>query len=379
MPSSHAKLSPSSSHRWLHCTPSVLLETEFENKTSQAAEEGTAAHALCEHKLKKLLHKRSKRPASIYDSDEMEECTDSYAAFVMEQLELVKQRCKDPVVLIEKKVDFSQYVPDGFGTADCLIVSDECLQIIDFKYGQGVFVEAENNSQLKCYALGSLALFEDLYDFKTVAMTIFQPRRDNVSTWNISVTELKNWAESELKPKAEMALKGEGDYATGAWCTFCKAAVKCRARAEEKLKLAQEEFKMPPLLTDSEIEEILTVIPDLTKWANDILAYATDAAVNHGKEWAGFKIVEGRSVRKYSDDEKVAEAAKAKGYADIYRQSLITLTEMQKLMGKKKFEEVLGDLIIKPPGKPTLVNITDKRPALNVTNVQNEFNEIMED
>lgn len=379
MPSSHAKLSPSSSHRWLHCTPSVLLETEFESKTSQAAEEGTAAHALCEHKLKKLLHKRSKRPVSIYDSDEMEECTDSYAAFVMEQLELVKQRCKDPVVLIEKKVDFSQYVPDGFGTADCLIVSDESLQIIDFKYGQGVFVEAEDNSQLKCYALGSLALFEDLYDFKTVDMTIFQPRRDNVSTWKISVTELKNWAESELKPKAEMALKGEGDYATGAWCTFCKAAVKCRARAEEKLKLAQEEFKMPPLLTDSEIEEILTVIPDLTKWANDILAYATDAAINHGKEWVGFKIVEGRSVRKYCDDEKVAEAAKAKGYADIYRQSLITLTEMQKLMGKKKFEEVLGDLIIKPSGKPILVPITDKRPALNVTNVQNEFDEIMED
>ena len=210
-------------------------------------------------------------------------------------------------------------------------------------------------------------------------MTIFQPRRDNVSTWNISVTELKAWAENELKPKAEMALKGEGDYATGAWCTFCKAAVKCRARAEEKLKLAQEEFKMPPLLTDSEIEEILTVIPDLTKWANDILAYATDAAINHGKEWVGFKIVEGRSVRKYCDDEKVAEAAKAKGYADIYRQSLITLTEMQKLMGKKKFEEVLGDLIIKPPGKPILVPITDKRPALNVTNVQNEFDEIMED
>lgn len=379
MPSNHAKLSPSSSHRWLHCTPSVLLESEFENKTSQAAEEGTAAHALCEHKLKKLLHRRSKRPVSVYDTDEMEECSDAYAAFVMEQLELVKQTCKDPVLLIEQKVNFSEYVPDGYGTADCLIVSDETLHIIDFKYGQGVLVAAEDNSQLKCYALGSLALFEDLYDFKQVAMTIFQPRRENVCTWSVAVEELKSWAETELKPKAEMALKGDGEYCPGEWCTFCKAAVKCRARAEEKLKLAQEEFKLPPLITDAEIEEILAVLPDLTKWANDILAYATEAAVNHGKEWTGFKVVEGRSVRKYKDEEAVADKATANGFKDIYRRSLITLTEMQKLMGKKKLEEVLGDLIIKPPGKPTLVPITDKRPALNVTNVQNEFDEIMED
>ncbi|WP_337366564.1 DUF2800 domain-containing protein [Phascolarctobacterium sp.] len=379
MPNNHAKLSPSSSHRWLKCTKSVLLEAEFENKTSQAAEEGTAAHALCEHKLKKLLHKRSKRPVSIYDSDEMEEYTDAYADYVMEQLDLVKQTCQDPVLLIEQKVNFSQYVPDGYGTADCLIVSDETLHIIDFKYGLGVLVEAKDNSQLKCYALGSLALFEDLYDFQTVTMTIFQPRRENVCTWSIPVEQLKAWAETELKPKAEMALKGEGEYCPGEWCTFCKATVKCRARAEEKLKLAQAEFKMPPLLTDAEIEEILAILPDLTKWGNDILSYATDAAINHGKEWTGFKLVEGRSVRKYKDEESIVQAAKANGYTDIYRQSIITLTEMQKLMGKKKFDEVLGDLIVKPPGRPTLVPMTDKRPALNVTNANNEFNEIMED
>ena len=185
-------------------------------------------------------------------------------------------------------------------------------------------------------------------------MSIFQPRRENVSTWTIPTAQLKDWAENELKPKAILAYNGDGAYVPGEWCTFCKASARCRARAEEKLKLAQSEFRLPPLLTDSEIEEILAIIPDLTKWANEITAYATDAAVNHGKKWDGFKVVEGRSVRKYRDEEKVAEAAKEHGYTNIYRQSLIPMTEMQKLMGKSKFEEILGDLIYKPPGKPTL-------------------------
>ena len=375
----HSILSPSSSHRWLNCTPSAVLELEFENTSSAAAEEGTAAHAFCEHKLKKALKMRSKRPVSDYDSDEMQECTDAYVDFVLEQYELAKQKCKDPAILIEQKVDFSEYVPDGFGTADCLIVSDDTLSIIDFKYGQGVLVDAYDNSQMKCYALGALAIYESLYDIKEVSMSIFQPRRENVSTWTIATEELKKWAEEVLKPKADLAIKGEGEFCSGDWCKFCKAAVRCRARAEEKLKLAKDEFKLPPLLTDDEVEEILVVIPDLTSWANIILAYATDMAVNHGKEWDGFKVVEGRSVRKYKDEESVIEKAKENGYTDIFKTSLITLTEMQKLMGKKKFEEILGDLIIKPPGKLTLVPNSDKRQKVNVSNVKNEFNEIMEE
>ncbi|MBS4899875.1 MAG: DUF2800 domain-containing protein [Clostridiales bacterium] len=371
--SNHAFLSPSGSHRWLNCTPSAMLEFEFPGGTSLAAEEGTVAHAFCEHKLKKALHKRSKRPVSDYDSDEMQEHTDSYVEYVLEQLEIAKQTCKDPTVLIEQKVDFSEFVPEGYGTADCIIVSDDTLQIIDFKFGLGVLVNAERNTQLMCYSIGALNIFDSLYDIKEVTMHIFQPRRENIQSWTIPVEELKEWAEKELKPKAEMALKGEGDYHTGEWCQFCRAAVRCRARAEEKLRLAQEEFKMPPLLTDSEIEEVLTVIPDLTKWADGILAYATDAAVNHGKEWKGFKVVEGRSVRKYKDEEMVAQAAKDHGFTDIYRHSLITMTDMQKLMGKKQFETILGNLIVKPKGKPTLVPITDKRPAINVNNAINEF------
>ena len=375
----HAVLSASSSHRWLNCTPSARLELEFENTGSEAAREGTAAHALCEHKLKCALHMRSRRPVSDYDSDEMEECTDAYVDFVMEQYEAAKQVCEDPVILIEQRLDFSCYVPDGFGTGDCLIISDDRLHIIDFKYGMGVLIEAEDNPQMKLYALGALAVYDALYDIREVSMTIFQPRRENVSTWTIPIEDLKAWAENELKPRAKMAYDGEGEYLPGEWCTFCRAAVRCRARAEEKLKLAQTEFQMPPLLTDAEIENILAVLPDLTKWANEISAYALDAALNHGKEWNGFKMVEGRSVRKYRDEAAVAEAAKEAGYKDIYRQSLIPLTEMQRLMGKDKFEEILGGLITKAPGRPTLVPKSDRRPAMNVSNAINEFYEIKED
>ena len=204
-------------------------------------------------------------------------------------------------------------------------------------------------------------------------MSIFQPRRDNVSTWTVSVEDLRIWAEEELKPKAEMAIRGDGDFCAGEWCQFCRAAVKCRARAEEKLKIAQEEFKLPPLLTDEEIEELLPILPDITKWANDIAAYALESAVHHGKEWNGYKVVEGRSNRKYSDEDAVAKAAKEHGYTDIYKQSLINITEMQKLMGKKDFEEIIGGLLIKPQGKPTLVPITDKRQPMNVANVKDDF------
>ncbi|NCD04355.1 MAG: DUF2800 domain-containing protein, partial [Clostridia bacterium] len=324
------------------------------------------------------LRIRSKRPTSEYDSDEMEECTDAYVDFIMEQVELARKSCTDPIILIEQRLDFSCYVPDGFGTGDCVIISDDRLHIVDFKYGMGVLVDAEDNPQMKLYALGALEIYDSLYDIKEISMTIFQPRRENVSTWTVPVEELKAWAEEELKPKAAKAYQGEGEYMPGPWCTFCRASSRCRARADENLKLAQMEFKMPPLLTDSEIEEVLTILPDLTKWANEITVYATDAAVNHGKEWHGFKVVEGRSVRKYKDENAVAEKAVISGYKDIYRKSLIPMTEMQKLMGKTKFEEILGNLIYKPPGKPTLVPNSDKRPAMNVADAKNEFNEIME-
>ena len=377
-PEKHAKLSASSAHRWMNCNPSANLEREFADRSSEAAAEGSAAHALCEHKLRKALKMRSTRPVSKYDSDEMEMYTDSYVEFVLEQIEVAKQHCTDPFVLIEQRLDFSCYVPDGFGTGDCLIVADKLLHIIDFKYGLGVLVEAEENPQMMLYALGALRLFDALYDIDTISMSIFQPRRENVSTWTITVAELEEWAEQTLRPKAELAFKGEGEFNPGPWCTFCKAAVKCRARAEEKLALARYEFAKPPLLTDEEIEDILSRLDDLTKWANEIAAYAQDAAINHGKQWSGFKLVEGRSIRKYTDEAAVVIAATAAGYRDIFKKSLIPITEMEKLMGKKTFAEVLGGLVIKPQGKPTLVPASDKRPAIH-TGANHDFTEITEE
>ncbi|WP_444644971.1 DUF2800 domain-containing protein [Caproiciproducens sp. R1] len=371
----HAALSPSSSHRWLNCSPSAKLEQQFADSESEAAAEGTAAHALCEHKLKRALKMRSKKPISRFDCDEMDAFTDGYVDFVLETLAQAKQRCKDPIVLIEQHLDFSCYVPEGFGTGDALIVGDGILHVIDFKYGQGILVDAEDNPQMKLYALGALELFGNLYDIDEISMTIYQPRRENVSTWTISIAALKEWAEQILKPRAILAYNGKGDYCPGEWCQFCKAAVKCRARAEAKLNLAKYEFALPPLLTDDEIEEILSKLDDLAKWASDIMAYATDSAINHGKQWTGYKVVEGRSVRKYTDDTAVAEAAQAAGYMDIYKQSLITLTEMERLMGKEQFAEVLGGLIQKPPGKLTLVPNSDKRQAIEISDVHNDFKE----
>lgn len=378
-PNTHALLSASSSHRWLNCNPSARLEQEFADRETDAAAEGTAAHALCEHKLRRALKMRSKKPITPYDCDEMDAYTDAYVEFVMEALAEAKQECKDPLVLIEQKLDFSCYVPDGYGTGDCLIVADKLLHIIDFKYGQGVLVDAEQNPQMMLYALGALRLFDSLYDITEVSMSIFQPRRENVSTWTISVDDLLDWAETTLKPKAELAFKGEGEYTPGSWCQFCKAAVKCRARAEAKLQLARYEFAMPPLLSDEEIEDILLKLDDLTKWANEITAYAQDAAVNHGKVWRGFKLVESRTNRRYTDEEAVAQAANAAGYHDIYKKSLIPITEMERLMGKKTFAEVIGSLVEKPKGRPTLVPASDKRPAIVSTGAEQDFTDFKED
>ena len=370
----HALLSASGAHRWLNCTPSARLEREFDDNSGEAAAEGTAAHALSEHKLRRALKLRSKKPVSKYDSDEMDNHTDGYVEFVLEIIEQAKQTCIDPKVLIEQRLNFSKYVPDGFGTGDCLVIADGTLHIIDFKYG-GLLVEAEDNPQMKLYALGALELFDGIYDIASVAMNIYQPRREHVSTHVMDKESLYQWADEVLQPLAQLAFDGSGEYCSGDWCRFCRAAVKCRARAEEKLKLTQLEFALPPLLTDAEIEDVLAKLDELTAWASDIRAYALEAAIHHGKQWNGFKLVAGRSNRKYASEEKVAETVKSAGYHDIYRQSLITITEMERLMGKQKFNEILGVLIEKPPGKPSLVPLSDKRPAINASSAKIDFME----
>lgn len=372
-PSDHALLSASGAHRWLNCTPSARLESDEPESSSSAAEQGTAAHALAEHKLRRALKQRSKRPVSAWIDDEMETLTDDYVAYVQEHISLAEQTCGDPQVLIEQRLDFSHIVPGGFGTGDCVIIAEPTLQIIDLKYGQGVLVGAEHNPQLMLYALGALQAFGDLYDIEQVVVTIYQPRRANVDTWEIPVAELEHWAETEVKPKAELASAGEGEFCPGSWCQFCKIAPTCRARAEANLTLAKLEFAPPAELSDVEIADVLTRIPQLKTWAADVEAYALSKAVNQGVVFEGFKLVAGRSVRKYSSETDVAAAAEAAGYRDIYDRKLITLTAMEKLMGKPAFNEILGDLVTKPAGKPTLVPVSDKRPALDLVSAASDF------
>ncbi len=267
------------------------------------------------------------------------------------------------MVLIEQRVDFSKWVPDGFGTADAIIIADGVLSVIDYKHGQGVLVEADHNPQMMCYALGAYEMFAALYDIESVSMTIFQPRRSNVSTFEMSVADLLAWADTTLKPTADLAFAGEGAYAAGAWCGFCKAKVDCRARAEANLALAKYDFNLPPKLSDADIEAILPVLDDLARWAEDIKDYALARAMS-GKAWSGFKVVEGRSNRRYTNPDAVAEVIAKAGF-DPFEKKLLGITAMQKLIGKTRFEELLTDLIEKPQGKPTLVPDTDKRPALS--------------
>jgi hypothetical protein len=370
----HALLSASSSHRWLNCPPSARLCEGYDDKGSNFAAEGSDAHSLCEYKLRKALGIEAKDPTedlTWYDA-EMEESASGYAAFVMELVAEAKKTCSDPVVLIEQRLDYSKYVQSGFGTGDCVLIADGTLHIVDFKYGRGVLVEAEDNPQMKLYALGALEIFDCLYDIDTVSMTIYQPRRANVSTFTLTRQELLDWAETVLVPTAELAYAGDGEYHCGEWCQFCKAKADCRERARANMELARYEFRQPPLLTDEEVEEILGKLDSLMDWASDIKDYALQAAIS-GKHWSGYKLVEGRANRRYTDENAVVAAVKAAGYDPYDEPKLLGVTAMTTLLGRKQFNDILGGLITKPQGKPTLVPESDKRPAM--TTILDDFKE----
>lgn len=371
----HARNSPSALHRTLNCPPSLVLGEQFADEESSYAAEGSAGHALAEHLIKKHLKLRTKRPVSDYYSDDLLEAVDDYVSFVIGEIEDAKRECKQPVFAVEQRVDISDYATDCFGTADMVIVTDKVVHIIDLKLGRGVEVSAVENPQLMAYGLGVLAMAEMLYDVETVRLTIYQPRINNYSSWDITPADLKKWGEEILKPRSAMAMTGAGEFHAGSWCRFCKARNQCRARAEEFLKLAQMEFRQPALLTDTEIAEVLKVSDELAKWSADVYAYAQDQAIVHGKQWTGYKLVEGRSNRKYSSDAEVEQAAKAAGYTDIYKQSLIGVTEMERLMGKKEFARVLGQYVYKPQGKITLVPDSDKREAITQSTAAADFQE----
>lgn len=359
----HATLSASSSHRWLNCPPSVRICENYADVTTDYALEGTDAHTLCEYQLKQSLGIPAEDPIEnlTWYNAEMEGCAAGYAAYVMELLEDAKQTCTDPVVMIEQRVDFSRWVKDGFGTADCILIADGVLNIVDYKHGKGVEVSAEKNPQMMLYALGALEIFDGIYDIETVRMTIYQPRLSNISVYEMSKDTLLEWANTELTQKAQLAYEGKGDFHSGDWCRFCKAKAECRERAKANLELAKYEFAEPPLLGDAEIADILGKLDGLTSWAADVKEYALQQAVS-GKKWSGWKLVEGRSNRKYRNDSDVADVVSHAGF-DPYEHKVRGITAMQMLLGRSRFEELLSPYIEKPQGKPTLVPESDKRPA----------------
>ena len=363
----HALLSASSADRWLHCPPSARLCEGYEDKGSDYAAEGTDAHTLCESRLKKALGMKTKDPVedlSWYNA-EMEDCANGYADYVLELLEQAKQTCTDPVVMIEQRVDFSRWVKEGFGTADCIIIADGMMNIVDYKHGKGVEVSAEANPQMMLYALGALEIFDGIYDITEVCMSIYQPRKSNVSVCVMDKDSLLEWAHNDLMYKAKLAYDGEGEFQSGAWCRFCKAKSECRKRAAANLEIAKYEFQEPPLLEEVEIAEILGKVDELAAWAADVKEYALRKAIN-GQEWPGWKLSEGRSVRRYVNEDAVAKAVLDAGYSP-YEEKILGITAMTAALGKKKFAEIIESkgLIEKPQGKPVLVPMSDKRPAMN--------------
>ena len=371
----HALLSASSAHRWMVCTPSALLESKFPDTTSEAAREGTLAHELCELKLRHYVDtvkfgKRKYNAAvkKLKESElwqnEMEGHTDLYLDFVRKTALGFKEM---PYIAIEKKLDLSAYVPNGFGTADCVIICGNVLHIVDFKYGKGVPVSAENNPQLMLYALGAYASYQLLYDIDTVRISIVQPRLSSeADTWELGVPELLAFGE-KVKQSAALAIKGEGDFVPGeSQCRFCRAKCQCRARAEENVKLAFFTDKQPLLMSNEEIGEYLRQGADVARWLKDLQDYALSECLA-GREVAGWKAVEGRGTREWSDQEKAFTSLTEAGISQtmLFETLPLSLAKIEKMIGKKGFESTVGEYVIKTPGKPTLVPESDKRPAVS--------------
>jgi hypothetical protein len=369
----HALLSASGASRWMNCTPSARLEENFiEEESTVYAAEGTLAHEFADLGLQKFAGLISTRKYNaevkklkaneLYDP-EMDKEVQKYLDFVIEEFKVAQKQTEDAILSIEEKLDLTAYIEEGFGTGDAIIIADGVLKVIDLKYGKGVRVDAENNPQLKLYGLGALEANELFYDINTVEVTVVQPRLDHIDSWPISAEGLKAWAEKEVKPKAELAYQGDGLQYAGDWCKFCKAAPRCATLAAANLKLIDDEFADPHLLSDSQLLEVYGKMGQIQNWIKAVTTYLLKEAIA-GKEWPGYKLVSGRSLRKWANEDEVIQALKELNYTDddIMSVKLQGITAIEKLLGKKQFSEVLNELVIKPQGAPTLVNKSDKRP-----------------
>lgn len=363
----HSLIGGSSLKRAMECPPSVRLTENFEDEGSVYAQEGSEAHLLLEKKIKERFGIPFDEDTSNleYYSEEMEECTDTALNYVVEIYERLKAEGKNPFIASEVLVDFSDVVPEGFGSSDIVIVYDGGIYIVDYKHGRGVEVSCERNPQLMIYAYGSLLMFESLYDITHINMAIVQPRLNNISEWSCSKDELVDWANNEVKPKATLAFEGKGEYKCGPWCQFCKAKFECRHRAEAMLKMEGYAVKDKALLATEEIAEILGKIDDLISWGNDIKEFALTEALR-GVHIPGYKLVEGRSNRKYTDENEVIRVLQENNLNPFDEPKLLSITELVKRIGKAKFVELVDKYVYKPTGKPTLVEESDKRPVLNL-------------
>jgi hypothetical protein len=375
----HALLSASKAAQWINCPPSARLQEGIPDRRSEYADEGTLAHELAENKLRRRLlpcdSKERKRLGAklqeihtnpLYDA-EMENAINDYVEFVEERYMAAKARSEDAVVLLEEQLDFSEWVPDGYGTGDIVLIADGIMEIIDLKYGKGIPISAAGNPQMRLYALGAWSAYSYLYDIQEVRMTIVQPRLDSVSTDTMAVGELLEWAEMVVKPAAALADAGEGEFKPGDHCRWCKVKAICRARADENMKTLVYEFRDPALLTLDEIGSVLHIAQQLAAWAKDVEEYAYERALA-GERVPGWKLVEGRSNRMITDKEtamKILAFAFGAEPEKYLKQELHGISELEKRIGKKELTALIGDLIVKPPGKPVLVPETDKRPELN--------------
>ena len=367
----HALLSPSAAHRWMNCTAAPHLEENMPDKGSPYADEGTLAHAYCARLLKQHLGQPTDNEdadiarLSSYHTGEMEEHADTYKTIVLEKYNAALSRTADALLLVEVRLDFTEWMPEAFGTADAVIIADGQMEVIDFKYGKGVKVSAVENPQMQIYALGAWSRFSFEYNIRQVRMTIVQPRIDNLSEWELPVSDLLAWAKYRLKPSAAEAYGHDGRQKPGDWCRFCKVKASCTAMADLAFSTVESHPKPATISPEEMAASVLPLLDTIKTWVKGVEEYTLEQALS-GMKYEGYKLVAGRSIRKIIDPESVMSALRPLFAEEAYMKppELKTITDLEKVIGKKRFASLCGQWIDKPQGKPALVPESDKRPEL---------------
>lgn len=381
----HAKLSASGAKQWLNCPPSIKASAGVVDTTTEFAQEGTFAHELSELYFSNLYEDLSdsdfekqfeERKQSEYYSEELREHVEQYVNVVEETINEAKAQ-DEPILFFEHRLDLTRYVPESFGTGDVVIYYNGTVEVIDLKFGKGVEVSALNNPQLRLYGLGAYELLKDFEDIHTIKMTIIQPRLNNISSETVDADDLIDWGLNTVKPQALKAYNGQGEFKAGSHCRFCKIRHTCRARAEAN-SVKQDDMKAPATLNDDELAELLHKLPEIKRWAKDVEEYCREQAFENNRNFNGWKVVEGRASRKYVDDGQVYERLKAHyDPQEVTETKVLSISKLEKQLGKKKVTELLSDLVVKPQGKPTLVTEDDKRQAIQ-NSAENDFTDFIE-